>query len=268
MARVPGRWRSLSVTRRMIAELMATCRRMPIISIERRMNLAAVASARNALPDPPSWVALFAKAFASVAARRVELRRAYMPYPWPHFYETEGSVASIAVEREYGGESAVFFGQFFRPDTQALDTLQEALIHWRKTPVGEVRDFRHILNFMRVPRPLRLLGWWYATQVAGRHRVRHFGTFGISTTASAGATCNNLIAPVPLTLNYGLLAEDGTMEVRLHFDHRVLDGMPAARALAELEHELQTATVEELREMAAPASRNGVRNVDIVVAKR
>jgi hypothetical protein len=268
MARVPGQWRSLSVTRRMIAELMATCRRMPIISIERRMNLAAVAAARNALPDPPSWVALMAKAFAAVAARRSELRRAYMPYPWPHFYETEASVASIAVEREHDGESAVFFGKFVRPESQSLDALQEALIQWRKTPVWEVRDFRRILNFMRVPRPIRHLGWWYATQVAGRHRVRHFGTFGISTTASAGATCNNLIAPVPLTLNYGLMADDGSMDVRLHFDHRVLDGMPAARALADLEHELQTAIVDELHAMTAPAERNGVRNVEIVVAER
>lgn len=252
----------------MIAELMATCRRMPIISIERRMNLAAVVAARNALPDPPSWVALFAKAFAVVAARRAELRRAYMPYPWPHFYETEGSVASIAVEREYGGESAVFFGQFFRPEGQTLDTLQEALVHWRKSPVEEVRDFRRILKFMRVPRPLRQLGWWYATQVAGRHRVRHFGTFGISTTASSGATCTNLIAPVPLTLNYGLLADDGSVEVRLHFDHRVLDGMPAARALADLELELQTATVDELHAMAAPAGRGGVRKGGVAIAER
>jgi hypothetical protein len=266
MARVPGRWRSLSVNRRMIAELMATCRTMPIITIERRMALADLVTARNGLPDPPSWVALFAKAFALVAAKRPELRRAYMPHPWPHFYETEGSVASIAVEREFGGESAVFFGQFFQPEGQTLDQLQNALVQWRDAPVEEVRDFRRVLNFMRVPRPLRRLAWWYALKVAGRHRVRQFGTFGISTTASAGATCRNLIAPVPYTINYGLLAPDGTLDVRLHFDHRVVDGMPAARALAELEDELRTTILAELRALAAPAIRTGVRAVGIVVA--
>lgn len=247
----------------MIAELMAASRDMPIISIEQRMHLGAVAAARHALPNPPSWVALFAKAFASVAARRPELRRAYMPYPWPHFYETEGSVGTIAIEREYEGESAVFFGQFFRPDTQSLDKLQESLRHWRFAPVDEIRDFRRIVRFMRVPRPLRRLAWWYASKVAGRHRVRQFGTFGISTTASAGATCTNLIAPVPFTLNYGLLADDGTMDVRLHFDHRVLDGMPAARALNEIEHELQTAIADELRAMAELGAE---RKVEIAVA--
>lgn len=268
MARVPGHWQSLSVNRRMIAELMASCHGMPIITIERRMALADVVAARNGLPDPPSWVALFAKAFALVAARRPELRRAYMPHPWPHFYETEGSIASIAVEREFAGESAVFFGQFFRPEGQSLDQLQAALVHWRDTPVEEVRDFRRLLNFMRVPRPLRRLAWWYALKVAGRHRVRQFGTFGISTTASAGATCRNLIAPVPYTLNYGLLAPDGEIDVRLHFDHRVVDGMPAARALAEIEQELRTTIHAELRALAAPAARTGVRALGVVVAER
>lgn len=267
MARVPGRWRSLSVNRRMIAELMAACRSMPIITIERRMQLGELVSARNALPDPPSWVAIFAKAYALAAVKRSELRRAYMPYPWPHFYETEGSVASIAVERDYCGESTVFFGQYFRPEEQSLDQLQKAIEHWRDTPVGEVRDFRRLLKFMRLPRLLRRFCWWYALEVAGRHRVRQFGTFGISSTASAGATCRNLIAPVPCTLNYDLFAEDGSLPVRLHFDHRVFDGMPAARALAEIEHELLTTILRELRDLAAPARRSGVRAVDVVTTR-
>ncbi len=268
MARVPGHWRSLSLPRRMIAELMAASRHMPIITIESRMQLAAVAEARNALTNPPSWVALFAKAFATVAAQRSELRRAYLSFPWPHFYETEGSLASIAVERELEGEPAVLFGQLNRPDIQPLDQLQEALVRWRNTPVEDVRDFRKLLRFMRVPQPFRKLGWWYASKVSGRHRVRHFGTFGISTTASAGATCKNLIAPVPFTLNYGLLADDGSLEVRLHFDHRVIDGMPAARVLNELETVLQTTILDELRAMATPGSRSNLRSPQIVVAER
>ena len=37
------------------------------------------------------------------------------------------------------------------------------------------------------------------------------------------------------TLNYGVIAEDGTVDVRLIYDHRVLDGATIARALGELE---------------------------------
>lgn len=264
MAKLPGRWKSLSVNRRLIAEMMAICRDMPIITIERRMQLADLVSARQALAAPPSWVAIFARAFGLVAARRDDLRRAYMPYPWPHFYETDGTAASIAIEREHLGEPGVFFGQFFRPETQSLAKLQEAIERWRSAPIHQVRDFKRMLTIMRVPRPLRKLCWWYAVKVAGRHRVRQFGTFGISTTSSGGATCRNLIAPVPLTLNYGLIAEDGALDVRLHFDHRTLDGMPAARALAELERELRTTILAELQEMAPTATRTGIRAVEIV----
>ena len=68
-------------------------------------------------------------------------------------------------------------------------------------------------------------------------------------TASAGATALNLVSPLPTALNYGLFAPDGTLDVRLHFDHRVLDGMPAARALAELEAELNGPILAELRSL-------------------
>ncbi|QEL15701.1 hypothetical protein [Limnoglobus roseus] len=267
MRRVRGRWISVSQPRRVIAELMRTCHTIPIITIETRMQLAELVAARNGIPNPPSWVAVFAKAFGIVAKRRAELRRSYMPWPWPHFYETEDSIGTVSVEREFHGEPAVFFGQFRLPDQQTLTRLQEIIDHWRTTPVEQVRDFKRLLRLMWWPRPVRRFCWWYASQVAGRHRTRQFGTFAISTTASTGATCINLISPVTATLNYGLLAEDGSLDVRLHFDHRVMDGMPAARALAEIEDVLRTTILAELREMAAPANRTGVRSVEIVVSR-
>ena len=49
---------------------------------------------------------------------------------------------------------------------------------------------------------------------------------------------------------YGVLTADHTLPVRVHFDHRVMDGAPVARALAELEDVLNTAIVSELRQMA------------------
>lgn len=265
--RVRGRWKPISKARRVIAEMMWSCRHLPVITIEARMHLADVVAARNALPNPPSWVAIFAKAFSLVAKKRPELRRTYFPWPWPHYYEADDSVASISIERDYWGEPAVLFGQYRVANEQPLSQMQETLERWRSAPVEQVRDFRRLLWFMRLPRPIRRFCWWYATQVSGRHHTRQFGTFGISTTASTGATCLNLIAPVTATLNYGLLADDGSLDVRLHFDHRVMDGMPAARALAELEAVLTTTILAELREMAPAANRLGVRNVDIVVAR-
>ena len=52
-------------------------RGMPVFIAERRLNLADVVAARRALADPPSWPALFAKAYSLAAAKMPELRRSY-----------------------------------------------------------------------------------------------------------------------------------------------------------------------------------------------
>src|SRR3954462_14925479 len=110
MAQVTGHRMPLPLPRRWIADLMHAGRAVPTVTAERVMDVSAVAEARRGLLDPPPWVLLFTKAYAMVAARRPELRRAYMPFPWPHLFQADESVASIAVERVYRGEPAVFFG--------------------------------------------------------------------------------------------------------------------------------------------------------------
>jgi hypothetical protein len=191
-----------------------------------------------------------------VAARRPELRRTYLPLPWPHLWEAEESLASVAVEREYCGEPGVFFGQLRAPDKQPLSALTEKLNEWKTRPLTEISPFRRLLRVSRLPLPARRLLWWYATSWSGRVKARNFGTFGVSLTGPAGAAALNLIGPLTTSLNTGPIRPDGTADVRLHFDHRVLDGMPAARALAELEEVLRTDIAAELRATAEqPAVR-------------
>jgi len=92
--------------------------------------------------------------------------------------------------------------------------------------------------------------WWYVANVSQRWRMRAFGTFGVSVTAGDGATALNLISPLSTSLNYGVFAADHTLPVRVHFDHRVVDGAPVARALGELEEVMNTDIVAELRAMS------------------
>ena len=86
--------------------------------------------------------------------------------------------------------------------------------------------------------------------------------FGISLTGAAGATATNLIGPVTTAFNCGVTQPDGMVDLRLHFDHRVLDGMLAARALEEIEDVLKHDIVAELQLMACsetpPAGWNRV----------
>ena len=245
-----GHWKRLSAPRRFVCDLLHASRRIPVITFERRADLAPLIVARKRLFNPPAWTLLFAKGFARVAARRPELRRTYLPLPWPHLWEADESLASIAVERDYRGEPAVFFGMIRSPDRQPLELMMAKLEEWRTKPVEEVYRFRRLLLFSRLPLPARRFLWWYATSLSGKVKARNFGTFGVSTTGPSGATATNLIGPLTTSLNCGVIQPDGTVDLRLHFDHRVMDGMPAARALAELEEVLRTEVASEVAAMA------------------
>ena len=63
----------------------------------------------------------------------------------------------------------------------------------------------------------------------------------------------NRLHPCLLTtsLSFGPIEEDGRCLVALQCDHRVLDGMVAARALQSIGQLLTGQVLEELRELAA-----------------
>jgi hypothetical protein len=254
MPRVTGHRLRMSLPRRFVCDLMHASRRTPVVTFERRMELAPVVAARKALARAPAWVLLFTKAFGAVAARRPELRRAYLPTPWPHLWQADESIASVAVERDYYGEPGVFFGFFKAPEKTPLAELTAELDEWKSKPVEEIRPFRRLLRLTKFPLPVRRFLWWYATSWSGRLKAKNFGTYGLSLTGASGATALNLIGPLSIAINTGVVQDDGSVAVRIHFDHRVIDGMPIARALAEMEDNLRTDIVAELTAMAeAPA---------------
>jgi hypothetical protein len=65
----------------------------------------------------------------------------------------------------------------------------------------------------------------------GRQVARLFGTFAISVLGGQGATILDTIAVWPGFLSYGPIGPDGTVEIVISVDHRVIDGGPAARAI-------------------------------------
>jgi hypothetical protein len=247
-----GRSLPLSLPRRLIGDLLHFARQVPGIPVQRVMNVADLREARQRLPQRPAWCVLFTKAFAVVAGRFPELRRSYLSFPWGRLYEHTDSVASVAVERSYRGENAVLFGQLRAPDRLSLAELDARLRRLQRDPIEEVGSFRRALFVSGLPWPLRRFGWWLVLQAWGRQRARHFGTFGVSVYASAGAESLHPISPLTIVLNYGVIQPDGAVAVRLIYDHRVLDGSTVARALAALEEVLQHEILAELRASAAP----------------
>src|SRR5208283_1240223 len=133
-----GRSIPLSLPRRWIIDLMHFAQQVPTIPVQRRIDISAIVAGRRAANPRPSWTAMFAKSYAIVAARRPELRRCYLPLPWPHLYEHPVSVATIAVEREYEGENAVFFAHVRIPEERSLLELDTLLRHWRSAPLRDI----------------------------------------------------------------------------------------------------------------------------------
>ena len=80
----------------------------------------------------------------------------------------------------------------------------------------------------------------------GRRRCHNFGTFGVTSVASQGAGLLQLCPLLTSTLHYGLFDDQGRIEVRLSWDHRVTDGVTMARALVDLEAVLNREVVREL----------------------
>jgi hypothetical protein len=255
MAQPVGRRVPVSLSRRFIGDLVYFARKVPLCTAQRTMRLARLAAARLDAVPRPGWCALFTRAYGLVAARRPELRRAYVPLPWPHFYEHPYSVACVAVERDYGAEKAVFFGHVRGPENQPVEAVEGHLRRYKDDPIENIPLFRRILYTSRLPRPLRRLLWRIGLYTSGHRRARYLGTFGISTTAALGSWAVDLLTPISTALNYGPFAADGSLDVRLTYDHRVIDGGTAARALAELEETLSGTILDEVRALAAPLAK-------------
>jgi hypothetical protein len=247
MAREQGTYLPLAPARRWVGDLLHASRHVPLVPFERRMNLSALAAARSESEELPSWCALFTKAYGVVTMRRPELRRAYFSIPRPRLYEHPHSVAAIAVERIWQEDPAVFFARLLQPGKQPLVRIQRYLNHFKQAPVEEIDAFRRLIRLSRYPWPVRRLLWWLTLHAGGNTRARRAGTFGVSVTAGLGASALALVSPLTTTLHYGPLDDNGSLDVRLTFDHRVLDGGTVARALNDLEEVLNTEMIGELR---------------------
>lgn len=242
-----GRNLSLSLPRRFIVDLVHFAKQVPSVPVQRRMNLAAAVEARRTASPRPSWAAIFTKAYSFVSAARPELRRAYLPYPWPHYYEHPIAIASVAIERQFLDEEGVFFGHIRSPEQRGLLALDRDLRRFKESGLNSIGSFRQALRLSRFPRPIRRFVWGIALNWWGRKRAHYFGTFGLSVYSGLGAASLHPLSPVTTLLNYGVIDETGGVDVRIIYDHRVLDGGNVARALLDLERVLNNEIVAELR---------------------
>jgi hypothetical protein len=248
-----GRSVSLSLPRRWICDLLHFAQKVPTVPVERRLDIRPLVETRASLVNRPSWAAVFCRAYGLVAREVPELRRAYLSFPRPHLYEFPYSIASVAVERDWNGEKAVFFGHLRSPETQLVGSLDKFIRDYKEQPVTAFGLFRRALQIARYPRWLRRFVWWYGLNVGGAKRAKRLGTFGLSVYSGLGSESLHPLSPLTTTLNYGVI-ENGQVTVRIVYDHRVMDGGTVARAQARLEEVLNRDIVDELRSLYARAA--------------
>lgn len=240
-------FQSIGRDRRIIFDILHLAGKVPSFPVDRLMDLTEVAEARSALAVNCriSWATLFIKAYGYVSDRHPLLRKCYMSWPYPHFYQQPETRISFAVHRSLSEGDRLFFGLLHEPGKQTLMSLQRQISEFQKEDVS--RKFKKQLMLAHFPAPLRRLLWFWRMEVAAGKRARRVGTGSFSNLAGQG--CSNRLHPCMLTtsLSYSPLNHNGETLVTLQCDHRVLDGVPAAAALLDMEAFLRTDLLAELR---------------------
>ncbi len=238
---------ALSPARKMVIELLHHAQRVPSLPTMRQLDVSAVAEARARIASPPSWVAIFMRAYALVAEKRPELRRALIPFPYRHLYQHPYSECAILVEREWEGELVVLGARIRGPERMTLTDIHRELRRFKETPVLQVNYFRQILRVGRLPALLRRFIFWHSLYLSGYKRAKRLGTFMMSSLGDLGAEQGHPLTPLTTYFTFGPIGEDGEVTAKIIYDHRVMDDRCVARCLGDLERVLHAEILGELR---------------------
>lgn len=250
MGKDAGRSFAVSPFRRLVIDLMHFSQQVPSVCVDRRMCLGELVDARKRCMQKPTWTGMFLKAYGLVAKQHPLLRTSYMKFPWPRFFEHPKNIACINFSQKYQAEDIVLQTQMRSPENRSLREIDSIIQRLKDTPVEQCDAFNRVMKLAWWPRPIRHFIIWATMNVFGRRRAHNLGTFGITSVAERGAGVLNLIPILTSTLHYGLLDAAGNLEVRLSFDHRVIDGAPAAEALANLEKTLLGEILDEVKSLS------------------
>jgi len=190
-----------------------------------------------------SITAILLKAIAIAQRAHPDSRTSLLPFG--RTVTLHDIVAGFTVERYVGDQPAVFFGAIDSPDTKSVEEISTELRQYSEL------DMQHIVQLDRqnklngMPSWFRRLILWVGIRVP-KVRLAYLGaTFGLSSLGKSGMTA--IIPPCLSTSTFGIgkveqrpVVKDGVIVVRsmmsvtLNFDHRLIDGGPAARFLADV----------------------------------
>lgn len=240
-------WR-IGGQRALVLDVVSLAKKVPSFPVERWFDLGELAAERSASATRISWITLFARAYGLAGRDVPQLRQCYINWPVPRVYQSPYSVISVAVNRQTEQGERLLFGRLRFPEQRSLVEIQAELDDYTQGDINKA--FKQQMFTSMIPTWIRRIGWWWRLQWSVTQRARRIGTGSISVLASLGVS--NRLHPCILTssLSYGPQEPDGRMWVTLQCDHRVIDGVVAARALNAMHEYLRGDVLQELRELA------------------
>lgn len=165
--------------------------------------------------------------------------------PWGRTVVLNHIVAGFTVERHVDLQPYVFFGLIDSPDTKPIEDIAKELSSYADKDISQVPQLAIEHQFSNMPWFLRRVILWLSLQYP-QLRLRYLGaTFGLSSLGHLGVTA--VTGPCVSTSTFGVGTAEQRAVVRngaiticpmltltLSFDHRVMDGAPAARFLHEV----------------------------------
>jgi hypothetical protein len=244
----------MSPARRIVVELMHHAQKVPSLPLKRSMNLAELVQARSLCNPRPSWVAMFLKAYSMVALDRPELRRAFVPWPWPTIYQHPQSICSVLVERDWQHEKIVLGAKVRAPDEQPLAAIDEYLQRLAAAPLETISEFRQLMNLGRIPGIFRRFVFWNSLSISGFKKCKRFGTFMVGSLGNLGVEQCHPLTPLTSYLSFGPINSTGDVTALIVYDHRVMDGRTVAQALVDLESTLNGPILAEVKQRQLQAA--------------
>jgi hypothetical protein len=244
-----GTVRRISLSRRVIVDLMRASAGVPFVAVRRTLSIERLAAARKGLGNRPAWAVIFAKGFAVLARDQPILRRAYLKWPWPHFYEFPQTVAMIVVAPDATPDGVLLY-PIKAPDLISLTEADARLRKAKSQPIEATAFFRKTLLVTRLPNPIRWLAWAIGLNF-GRQRGNYLGTLLVTSVAAFGGGEVEARGPQPFILSYGRQTGDGSIDVMIRWDHRVTDAAIIGVELSRLEQILNNQIADEMLAQAA-----------------
>ncbi len=253
-----GTVRKISLSRRVIIDLMRASADVPFVAVRRTLAIGRLAAARKSLRNRPAWAAIFAKAFAILAGAQPVLRRVYLKWPWPHFYEFPQTLAMIVVAPDATPDGVLLF-PVKAPDLSSLAEADAMIRSAKSQPIEATPFFRKTMMVTRLPQPLRGLAWAIGLNF-GRQRGNYLGTLLVTSVAAFGGGEVEARGPQSFILSYDKASDDGAIDVMIRWDHRIADAAFIGGELSRLEQILNNQLADEIlalvakeRATAAPA---------------